>query len=449
MNIDPHIIETLAAWRNWSDLAHDPVTGLPNRRQMQEQLAEAVTRARRLDENLAILIVDVDAFRTINAAAGQAAGDALLAAVAERLAACAGSHLAARTGDNEFTILLDGEPPASIIDTTTAVLAAFQEPFTIAGRDLHITVSVGIADLARDGEGADFLLRAASAALRRAKELGGNQRQHSSSALTLAEYERLHVEQRIRRAIRDGELSLVYQPQVQLSDGAVIGLEALLRWTRDGRTIPAGAFIRAIERSAVIIDLGEWVMGETCRQIVAWRDAGLTVPRIAVNIGARHFQNPRLIETIRQLLARHGLDGSALELEITETTAMHDAEAAVHTIDTLRALGVEIAIDDFGTGYSSLAYLKRFAITCLKIDRAFVSDLPSSRSATAIVNAIVATAHALDLRVVAEGVETAQQAEFLTASHCDLGQGYLYAAPILAGDIPAYLQDRKEMLHAS
>ncbi|HEX6159407.1 MAG TPA: EAL domain-containing protein, partial [Thermoanaerobaculia bacterium] len=304
-------------------------------------------------------------------------------------------------------------------------------------------------DLVRDGEGADFLLRAAAAALRRAKELGGNQRQHSSSALTLAEFERLHVEQRIRRAIREGELSLVYQPQVRLTDGALIGLEALLRWTRDGRTIPAGAFIRAIERSAVIIDLGEWVIGETCRQIVAWREEGLVVPRIAVNIGARHFQHPRLVETIHTLLAKYGVDGSALELEITETTAMHDAEATAHTIDTLRGLGLEITIDDFGTGYSSLAYLKRFAITCLKIDRAFVADLPSSRSAIAIVNAIVATAHALDLRVVAEGVETAQQAEFLNASHCDQGQGYLFAAPITAKDIPAYLQEKKEPAHAT
>jgi len=260
MNIDPQIVEKLSAWRNWSDLAHDAVTGLPNRRQMQEQLAQAVARAQRLDENLAILIVDVDAFRIVNAAAGQAAGDALLAAAAERLASCAPGHLTARTGDNEFTILLDGEPPESILDTTTAVLTPFHEPFAIGVRDLHVTVSVGMADLARDGEGADFLLRAATAALRRAKELGGNQRQHSSSALTLAEFERLHVQQQIRRAIRNGELSLVYQPQLQLSDGRVIGLEALLRWTKDGRTIPAGAFIRAIERSAVIIDHGEWVL---------------------------------------------------------------------------------------------------------------------------------------------------------------------------------------------
>ncbi|HKR99366.1 MAG TPA: bifunctional diguanylate cyclase/phosphodiesterase [Candidatus Dormibacteraeota bacterium] len=449
MNIDPQILEALAAGRlRAAEEAHDPVTGLPNRRQLQEQLAQAVVRARRLDETLAILIVDVDAFRIVNAAAGQATGDALLAVTAARLAACANGQLTARTGDNEFTILLSGVAPEDILETASAVQAAFSEPFDIAGRELHVTVSIGIADLARDGEGADFLLRAGAAALRRAKELGGNQRQHSSSALTLAEFERLHLEQRVRRAIADGELSLVYQPQVRLSDGALIGLEALLRWTRDGRTFPAGAFIRAIERSAVIIDVGEWVIAETCRQIVEWRRQGLTVPRIAINIGARHFQQPRLVDTIRKLLARHGVEGTALELEITETTAMHDAEATAHTIDTLRGLGLEITIDDFGTGYSSLAYLKRFAITCLKIDRAFVSDLPS-RSATAIVNAIVATAHALDLRVVAEGVENEEQAAFLNASNCDQGQGYLFAAPMTAAHIPTYLQNAKEPTHAS
>ncbi|HET8774860.1 MAG TPA: bifunctional diguanylate cyclase/phosphodiesterase [Thermoanaerobaculia bacterium] len=450
MNTDPQILEKLAVQRSraWNATL-DSVTGLPNRRQLREQLAQAVAQARRLDEDLAVLLVDVDSFRNVNAAAGQAAGDALLAAAAERLACCSASHLVARTGDNEFTILIANQPPAAILAMASAILDAFREPFRLSGRDVHITVSIGIADLARDGEGVDYLLRGAAAALRRAKELGGNQRHHSSTALTVAEFERLHVEQRMRRAIADGELSLVYQPQVRFSDGAIIGLEALLRWNRDGRTIPAASFIGTIEQSAVIIDLGEWVIGETCRQIAAWRRQGLRVPRVAVNIGARHFQQPRLVDTIRDLLTDHGVDGSALELEITETTAMHDAEATARTIDALRALGLQITIDDFGTGYSSLAYLKRFAITGLKIDRTFVADVPSSRSATAIVNAIVATAHALDLRVVAEGVETRDQAEFLTASHCDEGQGWLFATPIAANDVPAYLQDRKEPLHAS
>jgi diguanylate cyclase (GGDEF)-like protein len=441
MNLNPHILETLATQRSraWST-THDPVTGLPNRRQLRDQLAQAVGHARRLDEDLAVLIVDVDSFRNVNAAAGQAAGDALLSAAAERLACCASEQLVARTGDNEFTVVVADQAPAFVLELASSILGAFREPFDLDGRDVHITVSIGIADLARDGEGADFLLRGASAALRRAKELGGDQRHHSSAALTVAELERLHLEQRVRRAILDGEFSLVYQPQVQLGDGLLTGLEALLRWHRNGQVVPAAAFIRAIEHSSVIIDLGEWVIGETCRQIAEWRGEGLTVPRVAVNIGARHFQQPRLVGTLRELLERHGVGGSAIELEITETTAMHDAEATVRTIDGLRALGVEITIDDFGTGYSSLAYLKRFAITGLKIDRSFVADLPMSRSATAIVNAIVATAHALDLRVIAEGVETREQAVQLTASGCDQAQGFLFARPVDAGEVRAYLQ---------
>ena len=447
MSNDPHLLETIAslAWQ----AEHDAITGLPNRRKMQEHLALCIAHARRSDGGLAILIADVDSFRVINAAIGQAAGDAILAAVATRIANCAPDHFVARTGDNELTMLIVNEPPESVRAIASAMLAACQEPIDIAGRDVYVTVSIGVADLERDGEAADSLLRGAAAALRRAKELGGNQRQHSTSALTAAEFERLHIEQRVRRAIRENELSLVYQPQVRLSDGALIGLEALLRWNRDGRIVPASAFIRAIEHSAVIIGVGEWVIGETCRQIAEWRREGLDVPRIAINIGARHFQQPRLVDAIRERLTKHSVDGSAIELEITETTAMHDAEATARTIDVLRGLGLEITIDDFGTGYSSLAYLKRFAITGLKIDRAFVSDLPTSRSAGAIVNAIVATAHALDLRVVAEGVETADQAAFLTASHCDQAQGYLYARPIPATDIPAYLQDTKEGVYAS
>jgi diguanylate cyclase (GGDEF)-like protein len=448
MNVDPNIAERLAAQRSQSGHStHDPVTGLPDRRQMQAHLAQAVSQARRNDEDLAVLIVDVDAFRIVNAAAGQAAGDALLLAAAERLEVCAAGHPVARTGDNEFTVLISREGSERVLELAASILSAFHDPFDIAGRDVHVTASIGIADLARDGEGADFLLRAAAAALRRAKELGGNQRQHSSSALTLAEFERLHIERKLRTAITEGQLSLVFQPQIRLRDGAVLGLEALLRWNRDGHVLPAAAFIRAIERSPIIVNLGEWVIGETCRQISEWRAAGLVVPRIAVNIGARHFQQPRLVTTIRALLALHDVDASALELEITETAAMQDAEASARTIDALRELGLQITLDDFGTGYSCLAYLKRFAITGLKIDRTFVADVPASRSASAIVAAILATAHALGLRAVAEGVETQEQATFLTESKCDEAQGYLFARPIEARDIPGYLNN-KERVHA-
>jgi EAL domain-containing protein (putative c-di-GMP-specific phosphodiesterase class I) len=227
---------------------------------------------------------------------------------------------------------------------------------------------------------------------------------------------------------------------VSLPDGTLLGLEALLRWHRDGELIPAAAFIRAVEESPVIIDVGEWVIDEACRQLRVWRDEGIAPPRLALNIGARHFQHPGFLDTLRAAIARHGIDSHVLEIEITETTAMSNADTTACLIDDLRDLGVEITIDDFGTGYSSLAYLKRFAITGVKIDRSFVHDLPSSRSAGAIVNAILATAHALGLRVVAEGVEEPEQAGFLTAAGCDEAQGYWFGRPMAAEAIETHLR---------
>ncbi|MEA2464205.1 MAG: hypothetical protein QOJ98_1952, partial [Acidobacteriota bacterium] len=264
----------------------------------------------------------------------------------------------------------------------------------------------------------------------RAVDLGGNRHQLASAGLTIAAAEQLGIETRLRQAIERGELSLAYQPQVHLPDGRLLGVEALLRWQRDGELIPAAAFIRAVEESSIIIDVGEWVMDEACRQLRVWTDAGIAPPRLALNIGARHFQHPGFLETVRRTLERHGIARNTIEIEITETTAMSHADATATLIDDLRDLGVEITIDDFGTGYSSLAYLKRFAITGVKIDRSFIHDLQSSRSAGAIVNAILATAHALGLRVVAEGVEEPEQAALLAAAGCDEAQGYWFGRPM-------------------
>jgi EAL domain-containing protein (putative c-di-GMP-specific phosphodiesterase class I) len=282
-------------------------------------------------------------------------------------------------------------------------------------------------------------MRAAGAANRRARQLGGNQIQVASPDLTLAAAERLRLETHLRAALHRGELSLAYQPQVRFRDRALLGVEALLRWRYQGEVLTAASFIHAVENSPVIIDIGEWVIDEACRQMRAWRDAGVAPPRLALNVGARHFQHPAFLACVRRAMERHGVEGSALEIEITETTAMHNGEASARLIDELRELGVEITIDDFGTGYSSLAYLKRFAITGLKIDRSFVHDLPS-RSAGAIVNAILATAHALGLRVVAEGVEDPDQAGYLEAAGCEEGQGYWFGRPLSAEAVIDYLQ---------
>jgi diguanylate cyclase (GGDEF)-like protein len=425
--------ERLIAWQS----THDALTRLPNRTSFREKLTQSVRDARRGQEGFVLLVVDVDGMHSVNDAAGQEAGDALLAAVARRLEVTAGAGgFVARIGGDSFAVLTEG----SAVALAETIGEAIAVTFSVGGTGMHVTASIGIAEFPHHGGSSDQLLRAGEAALREAVLLGGNRHHVSSSDLTVAAAERLSVQTRLRRAIECGELSLVYQPQVRLHDGSLLGLEALLRWQCDGELLTAATFIRDVEESAVIIDVGEWVLEEACRQLRVWRDAGIAPPRLALNIGARHFQHPGFLSTVRRAIERHGIDSQMLEIEITETTAMHNAEATAQLIDELRNLGVEITIDDFGTGYSSLSYLKRFAITGVKIDRSFVHDLPSSRSAGAIVNAILATGQALGLRVVAEGVEEAEQAGFLSAAGCDEAQGYWFGRPMDALAIESHLR---------
>ncbi|HEX6088065.1 MAG TPA: EAL domain-containing protein [Thermoanaerobaculia bacterium] len=425
--------ERTVAWQ----ASYDTLTRLPNRIRFREELTQSIRDARRNSTPLSLLIVDIDAMHCVNDAAGQDAGDALLVAAAARIVSAAGDAFVARTGGDSFAVLTS--ETSGMVEAIGAAIAA--SPLMAGGSEVRVTASIGVADFPCHGDSADQLFRAAEAALRRAVDLGGGRHQLASADLTVAAAERLGVETRLRQAIERGELSLAWQPQVRLPDGGLLGLEALLRWTRDGELLPAAAFIRAVEESAIIIDVGEWVIDEACRQLRAWREEGIAPPRVALNIGARHFQHPGFLDTVRRAIERHGMERNTLEIEITETTAMSNADATARLIDDLRDLGVEITIDDFGTGYSSLAYLKRFAITGVKIDRSFVHDLPSSRSAGAIVNAILATAHALGLRVVAEGVEAPEQAGFLTAAGCDEAQGYWFGRPMTAEGIAEYLAE--------
>ena len=425
--------ERTVAWQ----ASHDALARLPNRTYLREKLAQAIRDARRGNAPVALLIADIDAMHSVNDAAGQEAGDALLVEAAQRIVASAPDSFVARIGGDAFAVITS----ASAVRTAEAIGAAIAAtPFETCGIDVRITASIGIAEFPHHGDTVDHLFRAAEAALRRAVDVGGARYQLASADLTVAAAERLGAETRLRGAIQLGELSLAYQPQVRLPEGTLLGVEALLRWRREGELVPAAAFIRAVEESSVIIDLGEWVIDEACRQLRAWRDAGIAPQRLALNIGARHFQHRGFLDTVRRAMERHAIESHTLEIEITETTAMSNADATARLIDDLRDLGVEITIDDFGTGYSSLAYLKRFAITGVKIDRSFVHDLPSSRSAGAIVNAILATAHALGLRVVAEGVEEPEQAGFLTAAGCDEAQGYWFGRPMTAEAMEAHLR---------
>lgn len=427
-------LEKTMAWQS----SHDELTGLANRAHLRERLTQSVRDARRGVLPLVLLIVDVDGMHSINDAAGQDAGDSVLVEIGARITAAAGpGGFVARMGGDSFAVLSSGWPG----HVATVIAEQIAKPIGARGSEVLVTASIGIAEYPHHGESADHLIRAAEVALRRATELGGNRHQLASADLTVPAALRLGLESGLRGAIERGELTLAYQPQVRLPDGEWLGVEALLRWRRDGELLPAAAFIREAEASPVIIDVGEWVVDEACRQLRVWSNAGIAPPRLALNIGARHFQHPGFLATVRRAIERHGIDGRTLEIEITETTAMHDAEATTRLIDELRALGVDVTIDDFGIGYSSLAYLMRFAITGLKIDRSFVHDLASSRSAGAIVNAILATAHALDLRVVAEGVEEAEQAAFLTDAGCDQAQGYWFGRPMSAETIESHLRE--------
>jgi diguanylate cyclase (GGDEF)-like protein len=427
--------ERTMAWQ----AAHDPLTGLANRTALRETVASEIRSARRAAGSFALILLDVDEMHRINDGVGQDAGDDILVSIAGRIVAAAGPRaVVARVGGDAFAVLAREWPVRVVV----AIIEAMQAPFRVGDEDASISVSAGIAEFPHHGTSPDQLLCAAEAALRRAIEAGGSQYQVASADVTFAASERLGAEVQVRQAIERGELCLLYQPQVRLEDGELLGLEALVRWRRGDELIPASAFIRAVEESPVIVDLGEWVLDEACRQLREWSDAGCAPPRIALNIGARHFQHPAFLPVVRRSIERHGIDSRMLEIEITETTAMHKADTSMRLIDELRELGLEITIDDFGTGYSSLAYLKRFAITGVKIDRSFVLDLPMSRSATAIVRAILATAQALGLRVVAEGVEQAEQAGFLSAAGCDEAQGYWFGRPMPAGEIEVYMRKR-------
>ncbi len=322
------------------------------------------------------------------------------------------------------------------------IINAVEQPLTIAGTSVEVSASIGIALFPEDGSDAESLLRNADSAMYRAKEAGRNTYQLCTDDMKRRAVERFSLETRLRRAIAEGQLVLHYQPQVSLTSGAVIGVEALVRWNDPERgLVHPSAFIPMAEESRLILPLGEWVLLTACTQMRAWLDAGIELPLMSVNISLRQFQQYDIVQSVRRVLAKTSLDAAALELEITETAAMQNAETTVEVLQALRELGVSIAIDDFGTGYSSLNYLKRFPITAVKIDRAFIRDLATSEGDAAIVSAVVGIARALKLRVIAEGVETEEQLSFLRRRNCDAAQGYLFSRPVSAAMLPERLTE--------
>ncbi len=420
---------------------HDVLTGLPNRALFLDRLEQAMARARRHDRTVAVMFMDLDRFKVINDSLGHAVGDALLRELAGRLrAAVRDGDTVARLGGDEFAVLLeDMARPEDASRVARKLLEALGEPFTAEGREFYLTASIGVSLFPADGDDAHALLKNADAAMYRAKERGRNSYGFYSAELGRRSARRLELETHLRRALERGELELHYQPQLCLRSGGVTGVEALLRWRHPqlGQVSPA-EFVPVLEDTGLIVPVGHWVLERACAQLRAWREQGVDGFAVSVNLSAHQLHRPRIAEEILGVLDRTGIDtcSGCLELELTESLLMHEVEETIAKLERLREAGVRIAVDDFGTGYSSLAYLKRFPIHVLKIDRSFVRDLPDDPDDRVIARSILSLGHNLGLDVVAEGVETRAQLEFLRAEGCGAAQGYLFSPPVPAAELP-------------
>ena len=421
---------------------HDALTGLPNRCLLNDRIAQALALARRTDHHVAVLFLDLDGFKFVNDSFGHAFGDALLCSVGARLESVVReSDTVARLGGDEFVIMLPDLPHArNAADVAAKVLAAFSAPLSQGGRDLHLSASIGISVFPQDGDCCDSLLQHADVAMYRAKAKGRNTFQSYSREMGAQAQERMELEGALRVALERNQLELHYQPQVDRNGGRIVGVEALLRWHHPKLgMVPPMHFIPLAEETGLIIPIGEWVLRTACAQAKAWHAAGFPALSMAVNMSAKQFQQQDVPSLVGDALRRTGLPAECLELELTESTLMHNTDAAVETMRQLKSLGVRLALDDFGTGYSSLSYLKRFPIDVLKIDKSFTFDVTSDEGAASITRAIIAMARSLNMITVAEGVETREQLEFLGALGCDVMQGYHISRPLPVDRMTALL----------
>ena len=416
---------------------HDPLTGLPNRLLLKDRMEQAIAHGERTGNSVALLFVDLDRFKAVNDSFGHPMGDALLRDAAQRLLACVrDSDTISRHGGDEFLVVLtdlqSSEVPAQI---ATKIMAALCTPFHIGVHEATISASVGISVYPEDGAGFDELLQKADTAMYHAKQSGRDAFRFYTERMNADAQERLDLHGRLRRALEREEFVLYYQPLIDLKSGSIVGGEALVRWQSPEQGLVApGQFIPAAEHSGLIVPLGEWVLQEACRELAYWHAQGSRQLSMAVNISSIQFRRGDVEEMVLRALAASGASPAALELELTESILIDGAEQVLATIGRLQTLGVRLAIDDFGTGYSSLAYLKRFNVDKLKIDQSFVRDIVTDRDDAAIVRAVIQMAGSLDLKVVAEGVETEAVAAELRAMHCDLVQGYHFGRPMPAAE---------------
>ncbi len=412
---------------------HDVLTDLPNRLLFRDRVNIAISEARRDQRHTAVLFIDLDRFKNINDSLGHQVGDQLLRAAAQRLQYCVhDTDSVARLGGDEFVISLPGLVDTNdVVLVSTKVLEELRQPFRIGNHELHASGSIGISLFPNDGEDADALLRAAEAAMYHAKEKGRDNYQFFTASMHEETQHRLRIANRLHQGLQRREFLLHYQPQLDLETGRIFGTEALIRWQQpDAGMIPPNDFIRIAEETGFIVHLGEWVLREACEQLALWRSAGFADLRIAVNLSPQQFLRPGFPALVARILQETGLPAAALELEITEGVLTMKSPENMATLEQLAAMGIELAIDDFGTGYSSLSYLQRFPIHALKIDQSFVAGIGSDANDTAIVTAIIAMAHSLRLKVVAEGVETAEQAGFLKAHGCLAAQGFYFSKAV-------------------
>ena len=430
-------------------LAHvDPVTNLPNRNQFNDRLGFALEQADRRETAVGMLLLDLDNFKVVNDTLGHDCGDALLKLVADRLVQTLRiNDVICRIGGDEFVIITEPfDDDAEVAGVARKILAALAAPFAVENHQLYVSASIGVSVYPRDARDARTLTRSADTAMYHAKSRGKNAYEVFNRAMEERAQMRLKVEANLRRALECGELELHYQPQIDLGSGRIVGIEALARWhCAELGTVSPADFIPVAEESGIIVALGRWVLQSACRQSAAWREEGLldTVKHVAVNLSACQTRDSALMDDIKAILAETGLPSGLLELEITEGVLMENVNANLDLLHCFQAAGIHLSIDDFGTGYSSMAYLKRFPIDQLKIDRSFVHDVPGDGEA--IATAIIAMAHSLELTVVAEGVETAGQLEFLRRAGCDVVQGYYLARPMAVPQLTDLLRQRRNL----
>ncbi|MBK7677210.1 MAG: EAL domain-containing protein [Candidatus Accumulibacter sp.] len=421
---------------------HDFLTGLPNRVLLTERLSQAIGLARRRGKQVALLFVDLDYFKHINDSLGHAVGDLVLQSAALRLSACVRTtDTVCRQGGDEFVILLaEIEQPQDAALVAEKLLVALAEPQRIGQHEIHVTLSIGISVYPDDGVDTDAVMENADAAMYHAKASGRNNYQFFTAGMNSHAVRRLFVETGLRRALRQSEFRLHYQPQIDLASGTMTGTEALIRWLDPALgLVEPEQFVPIAEECGLIVPIGRWVLREACRQVQSWLDSGLHAVPVAVNISALEFRHQGFVEGLALILKETGLAPRYLELELTESILMHNTESSGRVLASLKAMGVQLAIDDFGTGYSSLGYLKRFPIDTLKIDQSFVQDLATDTDDATIVSAVIGMGRNLKQRVIAEGVETQEQLAFLRTQRCEQGQGFFFNRPLPAEDFARLL----------